>query len=150
MLRVRVQEGDIDVAGEMAALRDACPQAGALGSFLGIVRSTEAHPIEALTLEHYPRMTQAAIERMARDAIPRFALLGCTVIHRVGTLRPGACIVLVLAASLHRQAALDGTGFLIDWLKTDAPFWKKEHFAGGGTAWVEARCTDEAATARWA
>jgi molybdopterin synthase catalytic subunit len=94
-------------------------------------------------------MTDAALERIGRTAVERFALLGCTIIHRVGTLRPGDAIVLVLTAAQHRGAALDATAFLIDWLKTDAPFWKKEHLPDGAEAWVAARADDDHAAARW-
>ena len=102
-----------------------------------------------MELEHYPAMTIPALERIAAEAGRRWRLLGCTVIHRVGDLRPGENIVLVLAAAAHRQSALDATSFLIDWLKTRAPFWKKERFADGEEAWVEARADDDAAAARW-
>src|ERR1700722_9210529 len=102
-----------------------------------------------MTLEHYPAMTERAIAQITEEAERRWGLLGCTVIHRVGRLVAGANIVLVLAAASHRQAALDATAFLIDWLKTKAPFWKREEFADGGTAWVEAREADDAAAARW-
>jgi molybdopterin synthase catalytic subunit len=148
-MAVRVQTAEFDLAHETAALLAACPEAGAVGSFLGVVRSTDAHPIVALTLEHYPAMTQPALERIAAEAIARFALLGCTIIHRVGRLLPGEPIVLVLAAAAHRQAALDGTGYLIDWLKTAAPFWKSEERPGGAVEWVQARDADDAAAARW-
>ena len=94
-------------------------------------------------------MTEPALARIAAEAARRWDLLGCTLIHRVGRLRPGENIVLVLAASAHRQAALEATAFLIDWLKTKAPFWKKEAFADGREAWVAARETDEAAAERW-
>ena len=100
-------------------------------------------------LEHYPGMTERAMAAIADAAQARWELLGCTLVHRVGRLRPGENIVLVLAAAAHRQAALDATAFLIDWLKTRAPFWKKEAFAGGGEAWVEAREADEQAAERW-
>jgi molybdopterin synthase catalytic subunit len=148
-MRIRVQEADFDLTAETEALLAGCDGAGAVASFLGVVRSTQDRPIEAMTLEHYPAMTQPALERIAAEAVRRFALLGCTVIHRYGTLRVGEKIVLVLAAAFHRQAALDATGFLIDWLKTSAPFWKKEHFAGGDAAWVSARAEDDEAAARW-
>ncbi len=146
---IRVQAEPFDLAVETAALQAACPQAGALASFLGIVRSTPDRPIRALTLEHYPAMTQPALARIAVEATARFALLGCTVIHRHGTLLPGDPIVLVLTAALHRRAALDGTAFLIDWLKTSAPFWKKEHLADGHAEWVAATKEDEAAAQAW-
>jgi len=102
-----------------------------------------------MTLEHYPAMTERAIARIAEEAERRWDLLGCTVIHRVGRLVAGENIVLVLAAASHRQAALDATGFLIDWLKTKAPFWKKEELPDGATTWVAARDADEAAASRW-
>jgi molybdopterin synthase catalytic subunit len=146
---VRVQRADFDLSAETDALLAACPEAGAVGSFLGVVRSTPERPIAAMTLEHYPAMTEAALTKIAMEAVARFALLGCTVIHRHGRLLPGERIVLVLAAARHRQAALDGTGFLIDWLKTRAPFWKKEILAGGEEAWVTAREQDEEAAAKW-
>ena len=102
-----------------------------------------------MTLEHYPGMTEREISRIADQAAQRWPLLGCTVIHRVGPLRPGDNIVLVIAASSHRQAALDATAFLIDWLKTKAPFWKREDLADGEGAWVDAREEDDAAASRW-
>lgn len=147
--QIRVQASEFDVGAEIASLLAACPEAGAVASFLGVVRSTPDHPIAALTLEHYPAMTQAAIERIVADGRQKFGLLGCTVIHRVGRLLPGAPIVLVLAASGHRQAALDAVGYLIDWLKTSAPFWKREDFSDGTSAWVAARAEDSLAAARW-
>jgi len=148
-IRIIVQEEDFDLTAETEALLAGCAAAGAVASFLGVVRSTQERPIEAMTLEHYPAMTERALERIAADAVGRFALLGCTVIHRYGTLGVGEKIVLVLTAASHRQPALDATAFLIDWLKTSAPFWKKEHFAGGQTAWVHARAEDDEAAARW-
>ena len=144
-----VQAEPFDVGAEYARLRDRCAGAGALANFVGVVRSTAERPITALTLEHYPGMTQAALHKIARDAVARFGLLGCTVIHRFGTLVPGDGIVLVLTAASHRRATLDGTAFLIDWLKTDAPFWKKEHVADGEDVWVEARVADDVAAERW-
>ena len=103
-----------------------------------------------MTLEHYPAVTETAMARIAADAMLRWPLLGCTLIHRVGELRPGDNIVLVLTASAHRQAALDAAGFLIDWLKTRAPFWKKERFTDGEEAWVQANAADDEAAAKWA
>ncbi len=149
MITVRVQQEAFEAGVETALLGAACAEAGAVASFLGIVRSTPARPISALTLEHYPGMTERALARIAQAAVAKFALLGCTVIHRFGTLRPGEPIVLVLAASGHRRASLDGVGFLIDWLKTEAPFWKKEHLVGGGSVWVEARQEDAEAASAW-
>jgi molybdopterin synthase catalytic subunit len=149
MAVVRVTQERFDVGQETAALLARAPGAGGLASFLGIVRSDDEHPIAAMTLEHYPGMTERALEHVAAEAVRRFGLLDCTVIHRYGRLTPGEPIVLVLAAASHRAAALDGCAFLIDWLKTSAPFWKKEHLLDGSQRWVEARTTDDAAAARW-
>jgi molybdopterin synthase catalytic subunit len=147
---VRVQEQDFDVAAEFAALTRGRTDIGGIGCFVGIVRDGAAGGrIEAMTLEHYPGMTERAMATIADEAEARWRLLGCTLVHRVGRLLPGENIVLVLAAAAHRQAALDATAFLIDWLKTRAPFWKKEKIAGGGEAWVEAREADEQAADRW-
>jgi len=148
-LDVRVTQEDFDVGAQTAALLAASPGAGGLASFVGIVRSDAARPIVALTLEHYPGMTERALADCAARAQARFGLLGCTIIHRTGRLLPGEQIVLVLAAAAHRAAALDGCAFLIDWLKTSAPFWKKELFEDGTERWVEACEADDAAAARW-
>lgn len=150
MATVRVQEQDFDLAGEFAALTRGRTDIGGVGCFVGTVRnSAGGRRIEAMTLEHYPGMTERAMAAIAAEAEVRWNLFGCTLLHRVGRLRPGENIVLVLAAAAHRQAALDATAFLIDWLKTRAPFWKKEAFAGGGEAWVAAREADEQAAGRW-
>lgn len=150
MAGVRVQAADFDVTAEIAALTAGRSDIGGLGSFVGTVRGTaHGRAITAMTLEHYPGMTERAMLAIAEAAERRWALLGCTLVHRVGALRPGENIVLVLAAAAHRQAALEATGFLIDWLKTRAPFWKKERFAEGDEAWVDAREDDDAAAARW-
>jgi molybdopterin synthase catalytic subunit len=147
---VRVQEQDFDVAAEFAGLTRGRTDIGGIGCFIGTVRgSAGGRPIEAMTLEHYPGMTERAMAAIADEAEARWQLLGCTLVHRVGQLLPGENIVLVLAAAAHRQAALDATAFLIDWLKTRAPFWKKETFVSGGEAWVEAHEADEAAADRW-
>jgi molybdopterin synthase catalytic subunit len=148
--RVLVQTDPFDAGAEIARLGGGRPDIGGIGCFVGTVRDTAGgRAITAMTLEHYPGMTERALERIAAEAMGRFALLGCTLVHRVGTLRPGEGIVLVLAASPHRQAALDATGFLIDFLKTRAPFWKQEHFADAAPQWVAARDADADATARW-
>jgi molybdopterin synthase catalytic subunit len=148
MARVRVQTHDFDIAAEFAALTAGRSDIGGIGCFVGTVR--DGGPgIAALVLEQYPAMTGRALARIAAEAERRWSLLGCTVVHRHGRLLPGENIVLVLAASAHRQPALDATGFLIDWLKTGAPFWKKEEFSDGTSRWVEARHTDDAAAARW-
>jgi molybdopterin synthase catalytic subunit len=148
MATVRVQTQDFDVGAEFAALTDGRHDVGGIGCFVGVVRD-DGKGLAALTLEQYPAMTQRALETIAAEAERRWALLGCTVIHRHGRMVAGENIVLVLAAAAHRQPALDATGFLIDWLKTSAPFWKKEEFADGSAAWVEARAADDQAAARW-
>ena len=149
MSAIRVQTEPFDTGAEIARLSAGRTDIGGIGCFVGTVRATAAHPVAALTLEHYPAMTEPALARIAAEATARWDLLGCTVIHRVGRLEPGEPIVLVLAAAGHREAALEATAFLIDWLKTKAPFWKKEALAGGAETWVEARDADEAAAALW-
>ena len=150
MATIRVQEADFDVSAELAALTAGRTDVGGIGCFIGTVRDDAAgRRIAAMVLEHYPAMTERAMARIAEQAERRWSLLGCTLVHRVGRLRPGENIVLVLAASAHRQAALDATAFLIDWLKTKAPFWKREEFADGSATWVAARDADDAAAARW-
>ncbi len=147
---VRVQAAAFDVGQEIAALLAGRTDIGGIGCFVGTVRDTAGgRAIAAMTLEHYPGMTQRALAAIADTAMARWPLLGCTLIHRVGRLLPGEAIVLVLAASPHRQAALDATAFLIDWLKIRAPFWKKEAFADGGEGWVDAREHDATAASRW-
>ena len=147
MAKVCVQAAPFDAGTEIAALLAGRADIGGLGCFVGVVRGGD---ILAMTLEHYPGMTGRALHAIAAKAEARWDLLGCTVIHRHGRLLPGEPIVLVLAASRHRQAALDATAFLIDWLKTRAPFWKQEERGDGTKAWVDARETDDAAAARWA
>jgi molybdopterin synthase catalytic subunit len=153
MARIRVQTEYFDVGAEIAALTKSRTDIGGIGCFIGTVRADSkdggAGRVTGMTLEHYPGMTERAIERIVAQAEGRWPLLGCTVIHRVGPLKPGDNIVLVVAASSHRQAALDATAFLIDWLKTKAPFWKREDLAGGEGAWVDAREEDDLAAARW-
>ncbi len=146
MADVRVQAAPFDAGAEMAALLTGRTDVGGIGCFVGVVRG---EGIRAMTLEHYPGMTERALQAIAAEAASRWDLLGCTVIHRHGRLLPGEPIVLVLSASRHRQAALDATAFLIDWLKTRAPFWKQEERADGTAGWVEARDADDAAAARW-
>jgi molybdopterin synthase catalytic subunit len=149
MARVLLQADDFDAGAELAALAAGRTDVGGVGCFIGVVRADPAGALVALELEHYPAMTLRAMQRIAAEAEQRWDLLGCTVIHRHGRLTLGERIVLVAAAAAHRQAALDATGFLIDWLKTRAPFWKREAFADGSAAWVQARDTDESAAARW-
>ena len=145
MSRVSIQPEDFDVAAELAAL-EACG-GGGVASFTGIVRGEK--DLVALELHHYPAMTQAQCERIVEDALARWPLLGVRVIHRVGRLEPGERIVFVGTASRHRTAALESCAFLIDWLKSHAPFWKKEHLTDGTTAWVEARAEDDAKAQDW-
>ena len=149
MARISVQAADFDIGAEFAALTGGRTDIGGIGCFVGTVRANADAPVAAMTLQHYPAMTERAISRIAQEAERRWDLLGCTVIHRVGRLAAGENIVLVLAAASHRQAALDATAFMIDWLKTKAPFWKKEEFADGAGGWVAARDVDDAAAARW-
>jgi molybdopterin synthase catalytic subunit len=150
MATIRVQTARFDLSAEFQALCGGRTDIGGVGCFVGTVRDNAGgKTITAMSLEHYPGMTERAMAKIAAAAEARFSLLGCTLVHRVGRLLPGEEIVLVVAASAHRQAALDATGFLIDWLKTRAPFWKKEFFATGGSAWVEGKAEDEAAAERW-
>ncbi len=135
---VRVQAGPFDLAAELAALTAGRTDVGGIGSFIGVVRDDPARPLRSLTLEHYPGMTEAAMAAIAAQAGTRWSLLGCTLVHRVGRLLPGEGIVLVLAAAAAPGAALEATAFLIDWLKTRAPFWKSEQFADGEARWVDA------------
>ena len=147
--RIVVQEADFDAGAELAALAD--DAAGGIASFTGIVRAKEnaAQRVTALTLEHYPGMTETALAKVAAEACARWPLSGCTIIHRVGRLLPGQYIVFVAAASPHRKAALEATSFLIDWLKISAPFWKSEEYESGESAWVAPRVQDEQAALAW-
>lgn len=150
MARIAVQTEPFDIGAELARLTAGRTDIGGIGSFIGIVRGDAGGPgLAALTLEHYPGMTEASLASIAAEAESRWNLLGCTVIHRFGRLVPGDPIVLVLAASAHREPALAATAFLIDWLKTRAPFWKQEERLDGSSIWVEARETDDTAAARW-
>ena len=149
IVTVRIQEADFDIARETAALAKGRTDIGAVVSFTGICRGREAgESIAALTLEHYPDMAEAEIMRHAETAMSRWPLLGLTVIHRVGRIHCGENIVLVLTASEHRQAAFQAAEFLMDYLKANAPFWKREE-KPTGTAWVDAHDHDDAAAARW-
>jgi molybdopterin synthase catalytic subunit len=146
---IRIQQADFDIAQEIAGLSADRTDVGAVVSFTGICRGTEgSEPIAALTLEHYPGMAEAEIKRHAEEAIARWPLQGLTIIHRFGRIAPGENIVLVVTASSHRQAAFEAAEFLMDYLKTNAPFWKQEESAHG-TSWIEARDHDDAAAARW-
>jgi molybdopterin synthase catalytic subunit len=148
MARVLVQDAAFDLAAETAALTAGRADVGGVASFLGVCRGDDG--LVAMVLEHYPGMTERAIARIAAEAEARWPLTGCTVIHRTGRILPGEPIVLVLTASAHRAAALEACAFLIDWLKTRAPFWKREEFAAGTERWVAAKAEDDAAAARWA
>ena len=150
MARVLVQPEAFGVAEELARLSEGRTDIGGVGLFLGVVRGeAKGRPITAMTLEHYPAMTRRALETIAAQAEARWPLSGCTLIHRVPRLLPGEPIVLVATASAHRAAALEACAFLIDWLKTRAPFWKHEEFADGTSHWVEARDDDVLAASRW-
>ncbi|KAB8125002.1 molybdenum cofactor biosynthesis protein MoaE [Komagataeibacter medellinensis] len=144
---IRVQAEVFDSTHETTALLAGQAEVGGVGAFTGFVRGGGS--LVALELEHYPGMTETMMRQIAESACARFGLVGCTIIHRVGRLKVGAPIVLVLCASAHRAAALEATEFMMDWLKTHAPFWKREEFADGHSAWVEPRACDDAATTRW-
>ena len=149
IVTIRIQEDDFDIAREISAMTKGRTDIGAVVSFSGICRGSEgSEPIAALTLEHYPEMAEAEIARHAETAMSRWPLTGLTVIHRVGRIAPGENIVLVLTASVHRQAAFAGAEFLMDYLKASAPFWKREE-SGSRTSWVDARHHDDEAAARW-
>ncbi|HSC00722.1 MAG TPA: molybdopterin synthase catalytic subunit MoaE [Burkholderiaceae bacterium] len=146
---VTIQQADFDLAAEVATLRDGDSQVGAVASFVGTVRDhSDGSRVSAMELEHYPGMTERVIDAMVGEARRRFDLRGVRVIHRVGALRPGDQIVLVAVTSAHRHDAFQACEFLMDYLKTQAPFWKKET-TPDGARWVDARVADDAALARW-
>lgn len=146
---VRIQREDFDLAAELAALSAGRRDIGALVSFTGLCRD-EGGMLAALELEHYPGMAEAEIARVAAQAAQRWPLLGLLAIHRYGLVRPGEQIVLVIAASAHRSAAFEAADFMMDYLKTRAPFWKREHLADGSIGgWVEAKREDDDAARRW-
>jgi molybdopterin synthase catalytic subunit len=146
---VTVQQADFDLSAEVAALRDGDPQVGAVAAFVGTVRDrNDGSPVSAMELEHYPGMTERAIESMVAQAGRRFDIRGVRVIHRIGSLMPRDQIVLVAVTSAHRHDAFQACEFLMDYLKTQAPFWKKE-ITPDGARWVDARQADDAALARW-
>ncbi len=147
---VKVQREDFDVASEVDALASGRTDIGAIVTFTGRVRDDDkGRPIKSMTLEHYPGMTEEELSRIEADANARWPLQASLIIHRTGELSPGDNIVLVVTASAHRQAALEAAGFLMDYLKTRAPFWKKETGPAGESSWVEARENDETAATRW-
>jgi molybdopterin synthase catalytic subunit len=146
---IKVQREDFDIGAEIAALTDGNTKVGGLAMFVGLVRDLAEHgKISAMTLEHYPGMTEKRLAEIAEEAKARWPLEGVLIVHRYGRLEPGDRIVLVAATSAHRQAALDACAFLIDWLKTKAPFWKLEESAAGAE-WVDARESDDHAAAKW-
>ena len=148
-MTVRVQPEDFDVAREIANLRAGDARVGAVASFIGTVRDiNDATPIVAMTLEHYPGMTERSLEAIVAEARRRFDIYDALVIHRVGELRPTDQIVLVAVTSAHRGDAFDACRFIMDYLKTQAPFWKKEK-TPDGARWVEARTSDDEAAAGW-
>ena len=148
-MTVRVQTADFDIGAEIARLREGDRGIGAIASFIGTVRDVnDAAAITGMTLEHYPGMTEAALDEIVADARGRFDIRDALVIHRVGALAPGDQIVLVAVTSAHRGAAFDACEFVMDALKTRAPFWKKERLPDG-ERWVEARASDDEAARRW-
>lgn len=146
---VRIQEEDFDAGAEIAAMRRANPKIGAVASFVGVVRDiNEGDSVATMTLEHYPGMTEKAIAEIMDQARGRWEVLDALVIHRIGTLKPTDQIVLVVVASGHRGDAFAACEFIMDFLKTRAPFWKKE-VTPQGERWVDARAADDAAADRW-
>lgn len=149
-MAVRVQTEPFDTAAEVARLTAGRTDVGAVVTFTGLVRGVhDGAALATMTLEHYPGMTEAELERVEAEAWQRWPLDASLVVHRVGTLHPGDPIVLVVTASAHRHAAFEAAEFLMDYLKTRAPFWKKETGVDGAGAWVDARESDDAAMARW-
>ena len=149
MARARVQEADFNVSRELDALTAGRKDVGAIASFVGLVRdANDGSGVSEMTLEHYPGMTEAALEEICAQAAGRWRLLDLVVTHRVGTLRPGDRIVLVGVASAHRGDAFEACEFVMDYLKTRAPFWKRET-TPDGSRWVEARASDDVSAQRW-
>lgn len=147
---IRVQQDDFDIAAEIRALTGERVDIGAVVTFTGTVRrDTKNGPIRAMTLEHYPGMTEKELARIEAEANARWPLQASLIVHRHGRLTPGDNIVLVVTASAHRQAAFDAAQFLMDYLKTSAPFWKKEEMAEGTAYWVEERGADSEAAQKW-
>jgi len=145
---VRLQAEAFDPGAETNAFLTGRADTGAFVSFVGTVRSTPDRPVTHLTLDHYPALAQKQIMRFATEAMEKFGLADIGVIHRFGTLETGAVIVMVLALAPHRQSAFDGANYVMDWLKTDAPFWKQET-GPDGTHWVDAKTSDNVAKLRW-
>ena len=148
-MKIVVQSAGFDLGAEVGAMRRDRTDIGAIASFVGLARDlNEGSGVAAMTLEHYPGMTEKALGRLVDEAKSRWTLLDVTVIHRIGRLLPGDPIVLVVVASSHRGEAFAACEFIMDYLKTQAPFWKKEE-TPAGERWVEARASDDAAAARW-
>ena len=148
-MSVRVQQEDFDLSAEVAALRAGQPGVGAVAAFVGLVRDmNEGSGVSEMVLEHYPGMTEKALEAIVAEARARWDILGARIIHRVGTLQPCDQIVLVAVSSAHRGEAFAACEFIMDYLKTRAPFWKRE-VTPAGARWVDARETDDSAAARW-
>ncbi|NKB48076.1 MAG: molybdenum cofactor biosynthesis protein MoaE [Alphaproteobacteria bacterium] len=150
---IKVQQENFDVSAELAALTSGNHAIGGIASYVGLVRDlvgadSPDDALRAMTLEHYPGMTEKKLAAIETEAQSRWPLEASLIVHRYGRLEPGEQIVLVACASAHRQAALDACNFLMDWLKTEAPFWKLEE-TGAGEAWVDSRASDDAAAARW-
>lgn len=146
---IRVQAEPLDVPAALAAFAAGRTDVGGIATFVGVVRGEHGgEPVLAMTLEHYPGMTERELARIEAEARRRWPLQDSLVVHRVGRMLPGEAVVLVATASAHRAAALDACAFLIDWLKTKAPFWKLEE-TPSGERWVDARASDDAAAARW-
>jgi molybdopterin synthase catalytic subunit len=145
---IKVQQQTFDIGAELAALSGGRTDIGAIASFVGLVRAHGGEPITAMTLEHYPGMTEKKLAEIEAEAQTRWPLQASLIVHRYGRMLPGEPIVLVATASAHRAAALEACAFLIDWLKTQAPFWKLEETAVA-SRWVEARSADDEAAARW-
>jgi molybdopterin synthase catalytic subunit len=150
MPTIRIQTEDFDAGAEIAKLRAGNPAVGAVASFVGVCRDrNDGEAVATMTLEHYPGMTEKALEKIVEEALTRWKILDVTVVHRVGELKPTDQIVLVVVSGAHRGEAFAACEFLMDYLKTRAPFWKKEQ-TPAGARWVEARASDDDAAARWA
>ncbi|GAB5469713.1 MAG: molybdenum cofactor biosynthesis protein MoaE [Rhodospirillales bacterium] len=152
-MAIRVQSQDFDIGAELATLTEGRHEIGGLAVFVGLVRAKVGNDgapaaVEAMTLEHYPGMTERKLAEIEAEALQRWPLSASLIVHRYGRLVPGERIVMTACASAHRQAAFEACAFLMDWLKTKAPFWKLEE-QGGDEAWVEARASDADAEARW-
>ena len=148
-MTVRVQTADFDIGAEIAAMRRGNPKVGAVASFVGVVRDlNDGGQVAEMTLEHYPGMTEKALEKIVAEARSRWEIYDALVVHRVGTLKPSDQIVLVVVTGAHRGEAFEACEFLMDYLKTRAPFWKKEA-TPEGSRWVDARESDDAAADRW-